>query len=155
MNPLFACDDCTLSSGRRCAFFLKAGERVRQALKRAIIREPSGLRAHHGPGSTGTPSLKVRVGLHRPLWQLGSAAHHCDGLARYHELSQVNGYPFHPSGQDMISAAPVRRASSKAPNTPNLETTQRFAASPCATMNFSAFHTTQKSRMGPGNWRFV
>jgi len=99
--------------------------------------------------------LKVRVGLHRPLWQLGSAAHHCDGLARYHELSQVNGYPFHPSGQDMISAAPVRRASSKAPNTPNLETTQRFAASPCATMNFSAFHTTQKSRMGPGNWRFV
>ena len=33
--------------------------------------------------------LKVRVGLHRPLWQLGSAAHHCDGLARYHELSQV------------------------------------------------------------------
>jgi hypothetical protein len=111
--------------------------------------------------------------------RLGSAAHHCDGLARYHELPQVNGYPFHPSEQDMISAAgikdqeltiivsmmlielalsrlsrfkrlalldtqglellvalhprvwwarragqlaSVRRASSKAPNTPNLET---------------------------------
>ena len=27
-------------------------------MKRAIIREPSGLRAHHGPGSTGTPSLR-------------------------------------------------------------------------------------------------
>src|SRR6516165_5869642 len=26
MLPLFACDDCTFSSGRRCAFFLKAGE---------------------------------------------------------------------------------------------------------------------------------
>src|SRR6516165_2169673 len=25
IQPLFACDDCTLSSGRRCAFFLKAG----------------------------------------------------------------------------------------------------------------------------------
>ena len=33
---------------------------------------------------------------------LGSAAQHCDGLARYHELPQVNGYPFHPSNQDMI-----------------------------------------------------
>jgi hypothetical protein len=48
--------------------------------------------------------------------RLGSAAHHCDGLARYHELSQVKGYPFHPSEQDMIYAAPARRASSKAPN---------------------------------------
>src|SRR6516165_4639620 len=40
--------------------------------------------------------------------RLGSAAHHCDGLARYHELSQVNGYPFHPSEQDMISAAGIK-----------------------------------------------
>jgi hypothetical protein len=39
---------------------------------------------------------------------LGSAAHHCDGLARYHELPQVNGYPFHPSEQDMISAAGIK-----------------------------------------------
>jgi hypothetical protein len=40
--------------------------------------------------------------------RLGSAAHHCDGLARYHELPQVNGYPFHPSEQDMISAAGIK-----------------------------------------------
>jgi hypothetical protein len=40
--------------------------------------------------------------------RLGSAAHHCDGLARYHELPQVNGYPFHPSEQDMISAASIK-----------------------------------------------
>jgi ABC transporter substrate binding protein len=26
LQPLFACDDCTFSSGRRCAFFLNAGE---------------------------------------------------------------------------------------------------------------------------------
>jgi hypothetical protein len=37
-----------------------------------------------------------------------SSAHHCDGLARYHELPQVNGYPFHPSEQDMISAAGIK-----------------------------------------------
>src|SRR5262249_49804929 len=36
-----------------------------------------------------------------------SSVHHCDGLARYHELPQVNGYPFHPSEQDMISAAGI------------------------------------------------
>jgi hypothetical protein len=40
--------------------------------------------------------------------RLGSVAHHCDGLARYHELPQVNGYPFHPSEQDMISAAGIK-----------------------------------------------
>jgi hypothetical protein len=40
--------------------------------------------------------------------RLGSAAHYCDGLARYHELPQVNGYPFHPSEQDMISAAGIK-----------------------------------------------
>ena len=33
---------------------------------------------------------------------LGSAAQHCDGPASYYELPQVNGYPFHPSNQDMI-----------------------------------------------------
>jgi hypothetical protein len=34
---------------------------------------------------------RVRVRLRRPLWRgrLGSAAHHCDGLARYRELPQV------------------------------------------------------------------
>ena len=30
------------------------------------------------------------------------APNHCDGLARYHELSQVKGYPFHPSEQDLL-----------------------------------------------------
>jgi hypothetical protein len=40
--------------------------------------------------------------------RLGSVAHHRDGLARYHELPQVNGYPFHPSEQDMISAAGIK-----------------------------------------------
>jgi hypothetical protein len=40
--------------------------------------------------------------------RLGSVAHHRDGLARQHELPQINGYPFHPSQQDMISAAGIK-----------------------------------------------
>ena len=40
--------------------------------------------------------------------RLGSAAQNCDGLARYHELPQVNGYPFHPSEQDMIFVAGIK-----------------------------------------------
>ena len=40
--------------------------------------------------------------------RLGSVAHHRDGLARQHELPQINGYPFHPSEQDMISAAGIK-----------------------------------------------
>jgi hypothetical protein len=40
--------------------------------------------------------------------RLRSVAHHRDGLARQHELPQVNGYPFHPSEQDMISAAGIK-----------------------------------------------
>ena len=30
------------------------------------------------------------------------------GLARYHELPQINGYPFHPSKQHMIAAAGIK-----------------------------------------------
>src|SRR5262252_4327024 len=40
--------------------------------------------------------------------RLGAVAHDRDGLARHHELPQVNGYPFHPSEQDMISAAGIK-----------------------------------------------
>jgi len=40
--------------------------------------------------------------------RLGSVARYCDGPARYHELPQINGYPFHPSEQDMISAADIK-----------------------------------------------
>ena len=40
--------------------------------------------------------------------RLGSVAHHRDGLARQHELPQINGYPFHPSEQDMISAVGIK-----------------------------------------------
>src|SRR5258707_12862234 len=29
-------------------------------------------------------------------------------FARHHELPQINGYPFHPSEQDMISAAGIK-----------------------------------------------
>jgi putative ABC transport system substrate-binding protein len=36
IQPLFACDDCTLSSGRRWAFFLKAGEPKTQAQRELI-----------------------------------------------------------------------------------------------------------------------
>jgi hypothetical protein len=42
---------------------------------------------------------------HRPLWQrlIELVAHYYEGLARYHELLQINGYS---SGeQDMISVA--------------------------------------------------
>jgi hypothetical protein len=37
--------------------------------------------------------------------RLSSVAHYYDGLARHHELPQINGYPFHPGEQDMISVA--------------------------------------------------
>src|SRR5262252_3629737 len=106
-----------------------APRRIREVL-RMIIREPSGLRLwpttgldRREPRPCGTPR-RVQVGLHRPLWQppTGLRRPLLRRARRYHELSQVKGYPFHPSEQDMISAAPVRRASSKAPNTPNLET---------------------------------
>ena len=40
--------------------------------------------------------------------RLGSVAHDRDGLTRQHELPQINGYPFHPSEQDMISAAGIK-----------------------------------------------
>src|SRR5262249_9268180 len=40
--------------------------------------------------------------------RLGAVAHDRDGLARHHELPQVNGYPFHSSEQDMISAAGIK-----------------------------------------------
>jgi hypothetical protein len=36
--------------------------------------------------------------------RLSSVAHYYEGLARYHELPQINGYP---SEQDMISAAGI------------------------------------------------
>jgi hypothetical protein len=82
---------------------------IREVL-RIIIREPSGL--HWIDGNPVLAELHVKYGLVcTPRFgngQLGSAAHHCDGLARYHELPQVNGYPFHPSEQDMISAAGVK-----------------------------------------------
>ena len=39
---------------------------------------------------------------------LGSAAHHCDGLDRYTNCPKSNGYPLHPSEQDMISAAGIK-----------------------------------------------
>ncbi len=49
--------------------------------------------AHHGPGSDGytvLAELHIKYGLactaRLANGRLGSAAHHCDGLARYHEL---------------------------------------------------------------------
>src|SRR5262245_3518122 len=92
-----------------------APRRIREVL-RIIIRDPSGLR--YGPpwawidGNPVLAELHVKYGLVCTArfgnGRLGSAAHHCDGLARYHELPQVNGYPFHPSEQDMISAAGIK-----------------------------------------------
>jgi hypothetical protein len=40
--------------------------------------------------------------------RLDSVAHRRDGLARQHELPQINGYLLHPSEQDMISAAGIK-----------------------------------------------
>jgi hypothetical protein len=83
---------------------------------RIIIREPSGLRLQPTMGldrrvsrPCGTPR-KVRIGLHRPLWQrpIGLRRPLPRRLARHHELPQINGYPFHPSEQDMISAAGIK-----------------------------------------------
>src|SRR5205807_6295150 len=92
-----------------------AAPRISREVLRMIIREPSGLpRPTMGldrrvPRPCGTPHI-VRVGLHRPLYQrpIGPVAHRRDGLARHHELPQINGYPLHPSEQDMISAAGIK-----------------------------------------------
>jgi hypothetical protein len=81
-----------------------------------IIREPSGLRLRPATawidGNPVLAELHVKYGLACTArfgnGRLGSVAHHCDGLARYHELPQVNGYPFHPSEQDTISAAGIK-----------------------------------------------
>ena len=81
-----------------------------------IIREPSGLRLRPTTGLDRREPRPAELHVKYRLvctarfgnGRLGSAAHHCDGLARYHELSQVNGYPFHPSEQDMISAAGIK-----------------------------------------------
>src|SRR6266566_2476692 len=93
-----------------------APRRIREVL-RIIIREPSGLRLRpttgldrREPRPCGTPHI-VRVGLHRPLGQRPIGL--CRPLLRrarprYHELPQINGYPFHPSEQDMISAADIK-----------------------------------------------
>src|SRR5262245_53358467 len=85
-----------------------APRRIREVLR--IIREPSGLHLRPTMGLNRTVSRPY--GLHVEYavvctpalvnGPLGSAAQHCDGLARYHELPRVNGYPFHPSNQDMI-----------------------------------------------------
>src|SRR5437764_15112128 len=91
-----------------------APRRSREVL-RIIIREPSGLpRPTMGlnrrvPRPCGTPHI-VRVGLYRRFinGRSGAVAHHRDGLARHHELPQINGYPLHPSEQDMISAAGIK-----------------------------------------------
>jgi len=40
--------------------------------------------------------------------RLGAVAHYRDRLARHHELPQINGYPLHPSEQNMISAAGIK-----------------------------------------------
>src|SRR5262245_46532153 len=91
-----------------------APRRIREVL-RMIIREPSGLRLRptmgldrREPRPCGTPHI-ARVGLHRPLWQRPIGLRRPSlRRARYHELPQCNGYPFHPSEQDMISAAGIK-----------------------------------------------
>src|SRR5262249_18608940 len=82
-----------------------APRRIREVL-RMIIREPSGLRLRPlglGRREPRPRELHVKYGLVCTArfgnGRLGSAAHHCDG----------------PGEQDMIYAAPARRASSKAP----------------------------------------
>src|SRR5258708_35936976 len=81
-----------------------APRRIREVL-RIIIREPSGLRLRPTMGlgrrvsrPYGTPR-RVRVGLHRPLWQrpIGLHRHYCDGLARYHERPQVTQHKIPPT----------------------------------------------------------
>jgi hypothetical protein len=83
---------------------------------RIIIREPSGLRLRPPrawiDGNPVLAELHIKYGLVCTArfgnGRLGSVARYCDGLARYHELPQINGYPFHPSEQDMISAADIK-----------------------------------------------
>src|SRR5262249_10456598 len=91
-----------------------APRRIREVL-RMIIREPSGLglRPTTGldrrePRPCGTPHI-VRVGLHRPLWQRPIELR--PSLRRARPLPRTapsHGYPFHPSEQDMISAAGIK-----------------------------------------------
>src|SRR5947208_13760551 len=86
-----------------------APRRSREVL-RIIIREPSGLRLRptmgldrRVPRPCGAPHI-VRVGLILPAlatadWVPSPSPR---PARRQHELPQVNGYPFHPSEQDMI-----------------------------------------------------
>src|SRR5262245_52028142 len=81
-----------------------APRRIREVL-RIIIREPPGLRLRPTMGLDRLVSRPYGLHVEYALvctarfgnGPLGSVAQHCDGLARYHELPQVNGYPFHPS----------------------------------------------------------
>ena len=62
-----------------------------------IIREPSGLRLRPTMGLDRREPRPAELHVKYRLvctarfgnGRLGSAAYHCDGLARYHELSQV------------------------------------------------------------------
>ena len=75
---------------------------------------------------------------------LGSVAQHCDGLARYHELPQVNGYPFHPSNQDTIFVGPLLdegRPIEQAEQSEHLSHWQRYLA---MTSNLNGQHVKCK-----------
>ena len=58
------------------------------------------------PRPCGTPR-EVRVGLHCPLWQRRSSSISAIG-SPVPEVARVNGYPLHPSEQDMISAVDIK-----------------------------------------------
>ena len=49
----------------------------------------------------------VRLGLHRPLWQRPIVVISAVSLP-VPEMARVNGYPLHPSEQDMISAGGIK-----------------------------------------------
>src|SRR5262245_53053938 len=85
-----------------------APKRIREVL-RIIIREPPGLRLRPTMGLDrlvsrpysrrdtpwfAPPALATAHWVPPPSTATGSPV--------YHELPQVNGYPFHPSNQDMI-----------------------------------------------------
>src|SRR5262249_4239364 len=89
-----------------------APRRIKEVL-RIIVREPSGLRLRPTMGldrrvsrPCGTPH-RVRVGLHRPLWQRPIVAISAMG-SPVTRAGPVNRYPLHPSEQDMISAAGIK-----------------------------------------------
>jgi hypothetical protein len=73
IQPLFAWDDCTFSSGRRCAFFLKAGERALSRVANPRQRIPIDQAARHAGRCAADESDELAPSIKKTRSQAGLA----------------------------------------------------------------------------------